>query len=160
MTPASDALAQLRDIHLPDPVPFWPPAPGWWIVAALLVTLAVAAYLVQRRRRKSAELRALRLLDELAEGYADDGDPMALSAGLSALLRRVALTRLERAEAAGLHGAERARALAGGEHAEAGAVDLIESLERVVYAGPVAAVTPADADAWIAATRRLIGRRR
>ena len=27
---ATDALAALRDIHLPEPVPFWPLASGWW----------------------------------------------------------------------------------------------------------------------------------
>jgi hypothetical protein len=160
MTPASDALAQLRDIHLPDPVPFWPPAPGWWIVATVLVALAVAWQLVLRRRRRSAELRALRLLDELVEAYAADGDPVALSSGLSALLRRIGLKRLDRAETAGLHGAERARALAGGEREEAAAVALIESLERVVYAGAAACSSGDEPAAWIAATRRLIGRRR
>jgi hypothetical protein len=160
MTPPSDALAQLRDIHLPDPVPFWPPAPGWWLVAALVVALAVAWQLVLRRRRKSAELRALRLLDELAEAYAADRDPVALCSGLSALLRRIGLTRPDRAETAGLHGAARAQALAGGELLEPSAVALIESLEHVVYAGAAACGANDEPTAWIEATRRLIGRRR
>ena len=31
-------LVNLKDIHLPPPVSFWPPAPGWWILAVLLIT--------------------------------------------------------------------------------------------------------------------------
>ena len=31
-------LVNLKDIHLPPPVPFWPPAPGWWILALLLIS--------------------------------------------------------------------------------------------------------------------------
>jgi hypothetical protein len=33
----SDPLAQLRDIHLPEAVSWWPLAPGWWVLGALLV---------------------------------------------------------------------------------------------------------------------------
>jgi hypothetical protein len=34
-----DPLAQLRDWHLPDPIQWWPPAPGWWISAAVFLAL-------------------------------------------------------------------------------------------------------------------------
>ena len=33
----SDPLAQLRDIHLPEAVSWWPLAPGLWVLGALLV---------------------------------------------------------------------------------------------------------------------------
>jgi len=47
-------LEQLRDIHLPEAVHWWPPAPGWWIVAALLLALTVwlSRYLQARYRRQ------------------------------------------------------------------------------------------------------------
>ncbi|PCJ36311.1 MAG: hypothetical protein COA75_07800 [Cellvibrionales bacterium] len=47
-------LEQLRDIHLPEAVPWWPPAPGWWIVAALLLALTIwlSRYLQARYRRQ------------------------------------------------------------------------------------------------------------
>ena len=44
LTPEQEAaLAQLRDIRLPDPVGWWPPAPGWWIFGGLIVAAVVAA---------------------------------------------------------------------------------------------------------------------
>ena len=47
-----DALAALRDIHLPDAVTWWPPAPGWWFVAALLVLLLARAFVLWQQRRQ------------------------------------------------------------------------------------------------------------
>ena len=33
----NDAALPLRDLRLPEPVGWWPPAPGWWILAAIVV---------------------------------------------------------------------------------------------------------------------------
>lgn len=59
---AEDPLKELRDIHLPDAVAFWPPAPGWWVL--LVLVLVILAFLGHRyflaliRRRKLASALA------------------------------------------------------------------------------------------------------
>jgi hypothetical protein len=53
-----DLLQQLRDIHLPAPPLWWPPAPGWWLVA--IAVLAALAYAVYRARRAIIRRRPIR----------------------------------------------------------------------------------------------------
>lgn len=56
-----DPLSQLRDIHLPQPGGFWPPAPGWWILLAIALALTVLAFVfIRRKRRQNQWLRTAR----------------------------------------------------------------------------------------------------
>ncbi|MBC7191901.1 DUF4381 domain-containing protein [Marinobacter sp.] len=63
-----DPLSQLRDIHLPDPGGFWPPAPGWWVLTALLLAALVflAIRLLRRWQRQRWKKAALAELERLA----------------------------------------------------------------------------------------------
>lgn len=98
----ADLLGRLRDIHTGAPPP-WPPAPGWWLV--LLTVLALAALTVWLlRRRHGLRRAALAELRRIERRWHADGDPAALAAGLSLLLRRVALAKAPRADVAGLTG--------------------------------------------------------
>ena len=45
MKPDPASLENLRDIAVPPPVPWWPPAPGWWVVMAVLaIAVIVVAF--------------------------------------------------------------------------------------------------------------------
>ena len=114
MTPGGltmgDPLAELRGYHPPDPVSWWPPAPGWWLLALLIVgllTWVMVWALGARRRRRLARAAPRAALDELAAlraAHARDGDATAFARGLSRLLRRFALARYPRRAVAGLSG--------------------------------------------------------
>jgi len=96
----------LRGLHLPEPVGWWPLAPGWWLLIAALVVasaLLIRAWL-KRRARSAARRRALRQLEESRSAYAYHGNPVTLGAEVSELLRRTMLAYAPRAEVAGLTG--------------------------------------------------------
>jgi Domain of unknown function (DUF4381) len=94
-------LANLRDIVLPPVVPYWPPAPGWWIVAATLLAMALLLFArsVMRHRRNAYRRTALRELEAI--GPIRDG---AAAQHLSAVLKRVALVTFGREQVASLSG--------------------------------------------------------
>jgi hypothetical protein len=100
--PVAESL-KLRDIHLPPPPDFWPPAPGWWLLAVIvLALLAWAGVIVWKRARlRQTQRRLLGLLDELER--TGSHEPRKL-AELSILLRRIALMHYPRQQVAGLTG--------------------------------------------------------
>lgn len=97
-------LSQLRDIHLPAAVSWWPPAPGWWLLLAIILLALAGAWLLYRRylrnqwrRSALAELSRLRNESQLLTSS-------LIVAELSVLLRRVAISRFPREESARLNG--------------------------------------------------------
>ncbi|WP_018624272.1 DUF4381 domain-containing protein [Kangiella aquimarina] len=57
-------LEQLRDIHLPEGVSWWPLAIGWWIVIAIIITvivLLIAKAIVSKRRQRFARYALIEL---------------------------------------------------------------------------------------------------
>ncbi len=100
-TDSSDPLAALRDIHLPEPISWWPPAPGWWLLAVALVVLILLIWLGYRHYQRGAIKRAaLDELSQIASHYREQPQPLLQQ--LSQLLRRVALVTQPRNSVAGL----------------------------------------------------------
>jgi hypothetical protein len=103
MNPTLDAAQlPLRDIHLPAPVGWWPPAPGWWLIAALAIAAGVVAAL--RWRRTRSRRTALRSIARAIAALDRGEDPAQCLQRLSVLLRRFAMTVGDAAAVAGLSG--------------------------------------------------------
>jgi len=100
---------QLRDIHGLDPIPWWPPAPGWWLLAGgLLLGLWLAWRLLPHLRIPALvgltwRWDAARQLRDLRRRTRRQ-DPRQSAGELSELLRRIAMARHGRDACAGLTG--------------------------------------------------------
>lgn len=102
----SGPLAALRDILVPDPPGFWPPAPGWVAAACLVTATGVAAAAIAVRRWRAGRFRreALTSLRSLRARHRAGAPDSEIAMELSTLIRRVALARRPRNEVAGLTG--------------------------------------------------------
>ncbi|MGB5627302.1 MAG: DUF4381 domain-containing protein [Woeseiaceae bacterium] len=101
-----DEQLPLRDLHLPDPVGWWPLAPGWWFILFLVATaLGYLTWGTYQRWRHNAPRRfALRQLARYEAEYLEHRNPVVLGKQLSELLRRGMLAYAPRDEVAGLTG--------------------------------------------------------
>lgn len=98
MNPAAmqNPLSQLRDIHLPDAVSWWPLAWPWWVMLVLL--LAIIVLTVYWRKKQAWRRIALKQFNQLIE--LNDHDFARAS---NRLLKQVALNKLGK-ESAGYSG--------------------------------------------------------
>jgi hypothetical protein len=98
----AELLKNLHDIHPPDPVSWWPPAPGWWLIVGAVVIYALVTWWRASPARWRGE--ALRELQRIERELAASGDGARCIGQVSALLRRVVLTVREPAQVAALTG--------------------------------------------------------
>lgn len=112
---SEELLTQLADIHLPEPVSFWPPAPGWWLLAVLLLIAAVVAWRWYARAHARREIvaHALAELDRCYQRYRGDESADGVEERklryvneVNSVLRRVALVHFPDANVARLGGRE------------------------------------------------------
>lgn len=94
---------QLRDIHLPETIGWWPPALGWWLLALIIPLCCwLIIWLFKRITRKTAVKTAKKLFLALKQNTElNDRDRLSK---LSELIRRVAISQSPRAETASLTG--------------------------------------------------------
>ncbi|MCZ6498397.1 MAG: DUF4381 domain-containing protein [Gammaproteobacteria bacterium] len=94
---------ELRDIHLPGDIIWWPLAFGPWLLGAALLGLIIVVLL--RYRRLGHHRAACRSLREAIDAIETGADPSACVLQASTTLRRFAMTiAQDSAEVAGLVG--------------------------------------------------------
>ena len=98
-----DPLAQLRDIHLPEAIGYWPLAPGWWIFIGLSLLIFIGlAYAGKRYHKQTAFKRAA--TDQLAAIEAHTECDQTYLQAINRLLKQTALATHDRKDIAGLKG--------------------------------------------------------
>lgn len=97
-------LDELKDIHLPTAINWWPIAPGWWILLGLiaLVFLLIAMKRSRNRKRRQLVQAAVSSLDILAQDKTLDAAQWLKA--LSTLLRQLVINFHGREAGAGLVG--------------------------------------------------------
>jgi hypothetical protein len=97
----------LRDIHGLDAIAWWPLAPGWWyllgLAGLLLLSIGTRYWLIYNTDWLGWRGDARRQLRDLKKALATE-DPQAVAGRLSELLRRIAMVRSGRQQAASLTG--------------------------------------------------------
>jgi hypothetical protein len=95
----------LRDIHLPAPIPWWPPALGWWLVTGAVLALALVFCAALWWRHRTALRRAgRRRLRAIRLAYAEHRDAHRLARDISQLCRQVGLRLFPSLESAAVTG--------------------------------------------------------
>ncbi len=101
----SPADLPLRDIHLPEPVSWWPLAPGWWILLGALLIAFAAGWWLYKRWRQRRILRELDTkLETIKQDYQQHHDGAKTVSQLSVLLRRACISFFPRKDVASLTG--------------------------------------------------------
>jgi len=105
MNTALQNSTQLRDIHLPDAVSWWPPAIGWWLVAAVLL---LGIYLLPKLYRyltyKPVKQVSNESLQSILDEYQQHNNNNKLVQDISKLLRQICMTYTGREASASLTG--------------------------------------------------------
>ena len=104
---SADPLAQLRDIHLPDPISAWPPGPGWWLlgIALLLSVMATVIWWSRQYRANAWRRQARAALNNAYRQWRNDGLDAVYLQTVNETLKRAALQQFPREAVARLSGA-------------------------------------------------------
>ena len=98
-------VLDLKDIHLPEPVSWWPIAPGWWIIIASLLLITIIIFISRKiylnrqlKRDINTELENIKLRFQITN------NKLELAQSLSILLRRASISYYPDKNIAGLTG--------------------------------------------------------
>lgn len=84
----------LRDIHLPDPISWWPLAIGWWLVFIIgLFFVCLMIFLIRRWVRPTLRKEAVKTLDEIETNFQTNANAQNCVSEISVLLRRIVISR-------------------------------------------------------------------
>lgn len=126
-------LELMHELVMPEPVPWIPETPGWWIVAGWLIAVATicAWKFVEHRRRNRYRREALAELRAIESRPPPNSAEMAQR--IAALIKRTALVAYPRREVAALYGTDWAKFLADSAQHDPRITDAASLLAAAAY---------------------------
>ena len=95
----------LRDIHLPEPISWWPIAPGWWmLIASLFLIITIIFILRKSYLGKQLKRDITAELENIKQQFQNTQNKSQLAKSLSILLRRACISYYPKTNIAGLTG--------------------------------------------------------
>jgi len=83
----NNPLSQLRDIHLPDPVSWWPLAWPWWLALAVFVLcIGLVTYVYLKNKWRKQVVKQMQTFESLND--------QAFAQACNRLLKQIALNKL------------------------------------------------------------------
>lgn len=84
----------LRDMHLPDPISWWPLAAGWWLTFGLILIVLLSLYMILKKRSQiTLKKQASKTLEHIASSFNETDDASKSLSELSMFLRRVVINQ-------------------------------------------------------------------
>ena len=154
--PDAQQLA-LRDIHMPEAVSWWPPAPGWWGLLGLILLLVILLIFVRSwRRRRRLRNSAVEELTRICDAFKQHHDALRLVRELSVLLRRIAISYFPRTDVASLTGDDWLRFLDKRGAITDSEQGFLNGPGKILNSGPYQARLDVDTHALIVLCRRWV----
>lgn len=90
----NNPLAALNDIHLPEPIGWWPLALGWYVILILagLAIVGLTYFTIQRVQHRRRQQALQQTLSAITGRYRTSPNSSELIAELSVYLRRLVIT--------------------------------------------------------------------
>ena len=99
----NEAALNLRDIHLPEPISWWPLAPGWWMLFAITLIITLTIYIAMKIYRSRQLKRDITSeFEQIKLQFENSQNKSQLAKSLSVLLRRANITYNPASNVAGL----------------------------------------------------------
>jgi hypothetical protein len=99
----------LKDIHLPDSILWWPPAPGWWVLGVVLIIFLFLMLLLLPKlwrwlRYKPVRSLSLKEFYLIKQSHQQQADQKQTLQAITTLLRRTVMSKSGRIGHAGVVG--------------------------------------------------------
>ncbi len=149
----ADLLSQLRDIHGAPAVPWWPPAPGWWILAMMIAVglFFIFRKAIQRYRAHQRRQILCRYIDQVEQDVDPLRVPQEFLSSLNRIFKIVALRAFPQSRCAFMQGSEWVEFVRRNLQAPAASDDL-----AVLAVGPYQPLPVFDAESLLSLTRSWI----